>query len=131
MPGHARIRQIVYDIVDTEQTSLPVHLYEPGSTDELPCYVVNRPELAEGDVRATAEYSITVTVLGRTLRDDEAQGELDAAVDVLEGLLWDRKVEAAGTVMVRLVGTTAATTTVANVEIPSYTALIVAETTYC
>lgn len=114
-------RYVVHNLVDGG-TALPVLRWLPGSADELPCYVVGRPDLTEGDQRAMQAITVPVYALGRTLRDDVAQAELDTMADTLVGLLW--KPPQHPSMTLRLTRLRAITLTVAAVEIPAYTASV-------
>lgn len=107
----------------------PLHRWLPGSVDELPCYVVGRPSVGEGDARAIIAVTVPVFVLGRTVRDDDSQHELDGLADALIKRLWTPPPTEG--VALRLTDLDATTTEVAGTDCPSYTATVVCETTYC
>lgn len=121
-------RELVYDLV---AGGVDEHVYRwlPGSADDVPCYVVGRPYSREGDSRAMLVVVVPVYALGRTLRDDEAQAELDAMGDRLHELLW--KPPQTPHTSLRLERCDATVVPVAGVEIPAYTAQVVTTTAYC
>lgn len=122
-------RRHVYDLV-AAGTSWPVLRWLPESPNELPCYVVGRPNLREEPTRrATQLVDVPVYALGRTLRDDDAQSELDAMADELEALLWKPPQEPGRTS--RLTELRATVATVANVEIPAYSGTVATATAPC
>jgi len=124
-------RQLVYGLVGAIAPGLPTYLYQPGSVEELPCYVVGRPQVDEGDPRALVTVTVPVHVLGRTstTRDAEAQLELDAAADAALEALWAPSTSSS--VSARLVELTPVVLTIANLEVPGYTALVVCSMTFC
>jgi hypothetical protein len=122
-------RRHVYELV-AASTDKPVLRWLPEAPHELPCYVVGRPDLEEDPSRrATQLIEVPVYALGRTLRDDDAQTELDAMADELTNLLWKPPQEPGRTM--RLTRLRATVTTVANVEIPAYTATVATATAPC
>lgn len=121
----AGTREHVYALVDGA-TELPVYRWLPDSANDLPCFVIGRPDLDEGERRAMQQITIPVYVLGRTLRDNDAQHELDEQADVLAKLLWRPPQEAGQSL--RLTRLRATVVPVANVEIPAYTGTVVAAT---
>ena len=121
-------RSLVYDIV-AGGVDEHVYLYLPSSADDVPCYVVGRPSTREGSARSMLEVRIPVYGLGRTLRDDDAQAELDAMGDRLHELLW-KPPQSAGSSL-RLEGCEATVVPVAGVDIPAYTGTVVYAAAYC
>lgn len=110
--------------------SLPTLQYLPGSMELATCYVVGRPDVAENaTTRALAEVTVPLYVIGRTLRDNRAQAELDDAADALVDLLWNPP-PADGFVL-RMQQVLASVVPIGATDYPAYTALIVAETTHC
>lgn len=75
------------------------------------------------------EIRTPVYVLGRRLRDDDAQRQLDAEADVLHGLLW-KPAQVPG-MSLRLSGAEATVVQVAGIDVPAYTATVVATIAYC
>ena len=128
MTGIAATRAHVFDLVHAA-VELPVYRWLPGSADELPCFVVGRPDLDEGAARALQQITLPVYALGRTLRDDDAQSELDDMADQLERLLWKPPQEPGQSL--RMTRMRATVVTVATVEIPAYTCTVVAATAPC
>jgi hypothetical protein len=127
--GVADTRAWVHDIIDAS-TDLPVLQWLPGSADELPCFVIGRPDLDEASSsRALLSVSVPVYALGRTLRDDEAQRELDAMIDTLTALLW-KPPQRPGESL-RMTRARATVVTVAANEIPAYTATVIAAAQPC
>jgi hypothetical protein len=125
----ADTRRWVYDIVDAG-TDLPVLRWLPEAANELPCFVVGRPDLDEDPTaRAMQQVTVPVYALGRTLRDDTAQDELDANADTLERLLWKPPQEPGRSG--RLTRLRATVVPVGNVEIPAYTATVIVTTAPC
>jgi hypothetical protein len=124
----ASTRRHVWDLVNAS-TELPVFLWLPGTTDDLPCFVIGRPDLDEGTPRAMQTLTIPVYVLGRTLRDDDAQAQLDSLADALTDLLWKPPQEPGQSL--RLTRLRATVVPVAGVEIPAYTGTVVASTAPC
>ena len=121
-------RSLVYDIV---AGGVDEHVYRwlPAAVDDVPCYVVGRPSSREGTSRAMCQVTVPVYALGRTLRDDEAQAELDAMGDRLHELLW-KPPQTPGTSL-RLERCDATVIQIAGVDIPAYTASVVTATAYC
>lgn len=129
MSGIADTRAWVHGIVDAG-TELPVLRWLPEQANELPCFVVGRPDLDEDPTRrGIQQIAIPVYALGRTLRDDDAQTELDGLADVLEALLWKPPQEPTRTG--RLTKIRATVVSVGNVEIPAYTATVLVATAPC
>jgi hypothetical protein len=122
------VRAHVYDLV-VAGVDWPTYLYLPDSADDLPCYVVGRPSTREQDRRAMMEIRTPVYALGRRLRDDDAQRELDAAADTLHALLWKPGQEPG--MSLRLTTADATVVQVAGVDVPAYTATVVATIAYC
>lgn len=122
-------RQLVYDIVNDLDT-WPVWQWLPGDAEELPCYVVGRPDLGEGDQKALAEVRVPVYALGRTLRDDEAQAELDRAADALLTALWTPK-SSDPSMSIRLTSLVASVIPIAALEYPAYSASVVVTVAFC
>ena len=126
----ATTRQVVFGLID-EATSIPVYQWLPQEANEVPCFVVGRPDVDEGDMRAIASISVPVYVIGRTAasRDDDTQRELDQLADVLVNLLWKPpKTEA---MTLRLTRMRAVVVPIAATEYPAYTGTVVASTTFC
>lgn len=122
-----QMRQLVYDLL--AGAPAPLYRWLPGSAEELPCYVVGRPGLTEGDSRAILAVSVPVFVLGRTVRDDDSQHQLDGLADALVKRLWTPPpLEGVG---LRLTDLEATVTEVGGTDCPSYTATVICETTYC
>ena len=121
-------REAVYDIV---AGGVDEHVYRwlPASADDVPCYVVGRPGTREGQSRAMLQSTVPVYALGRTLRDDEAQAELDAMGDRLHELLW--KPPQSPGMSLRLERCDATVIQIAGVEIPAYTASVITAAAYC
>lgn len=121
------VRSLVFQHVDTsthfEDTPeglpqrYPTYLYLPQSVDQLPCYVVQRPSLDEGPQAAIAHVEVEVYGLGRTIRDDDAQTELDWLADGLVLRLWN--VDSSPHTL-KLTSIRAETAFVSNVEVPAY-----------
>jgi len=129
MSGIADTRRWVYDIVNAG-VALPVLRWLPEAANELPCFVVGRPDLDEDPThRGLQAITVPVYVLGRTLRDDAAQSELDDLADELERLLWKppQEPDRSGR-MTRMRATVA---NVGNVEVPAYTATVIVTTAPC
>lgn len=126
--GIAQTRAHVFDLVHAA-TELPVYRWLPGSADELPCFVVGRPDLDEGSSRAMQDVTVPVYALGRTLRDEQAQSELDDMADLLVNLLWKPPQEPGSSL--RLTRLRATVVTVAGVEVPAYTATALAAAQPC
>jgi hypothetical protein len=128
----ADTRRWVYDmVVSSSQLAddIPVRLWLPGEATELPCYVVGRPDLDEGTPRSIAQVSVPVYALGRTLRDDDAQAELDDMADLLIATLWRPVQDAAQTY--RLTRGRATVLSIAAVEVPAYTMTVVSSVQPC
>jgi hypothetical protein len=123
-------RRAVHALLDVPEAGCGVYLWLPGSADDLPAICVGRPLLEESaDVRSVVEVTVPVYVLGRTLRDDEAQAQLDTLADWVTGRLWAPPSDSS--IALRLVETRATVTAVADRETPSYTAQVVASMAYC
>lgn len=125
-------REAVYDVVTSMLAlPLPTYLYLPGSTEELPCYVVGRPEVSEGDTRAIVATSVPVHVLGRTAtsRDADAQRELDAAADAVIVALWNPSSDPS--ISMRLTEARPVVISIAGLDVPAYTVLVAVEATFC
>lgn len=120
-------RQVVFHLLD--DGPLPTYLYLPGNLEELPCYVVGRPEVAEGVARSIAQVSVPVFTCGRTVRDDDAQAELDRYADLVVTRFWFPTTREG--IAVRLSRTDPTTVIVAGTEVPAYTATVVCETALC
>jgi hypothetical protein len=109
---------------------VPVLRYLPGNADELPSIVVGRPSAAESDTtRAIIDLTVPVYVLGRTVRDDDAQAELDRTTEVVMPRLW-APWTAEGLSM-RLTTVEPTVLEIGGTDVPAYTLTIVAEATYC
>ena len=129
MSGIADIRRHVHELI-AASTELPVLRWLPEAPNELPCYVVGRPnETEDSSRRSTKLIEVPVYALGRTLRDDTAQDELDAMADHLDDLLWKPPQEPGRTM--RLTALRATVTVIANIEIPAYTATVATATAPC
>jgi hypothetical protein len=125
----AATRQRLFDLVSAS-TDLPVYRWLPGTTDDLPCYVIGRPDLDEQpQARAVQQLTIPVYALGRTMRDDDAQAQLDDLADDLTNLLWKPPQEPGQSM--RLTRLRATVVPVAGVDIPAYTGTVVAATAPC
>jgi hypothetical protein len=112
------------------QAPVPVLRYLPGNADELPSIVVGRPSAAESDAtRAIVDLTVPVYVLGRTVRDDDAQAELDRTTEVVMPRLW-APWTAEGLSM-RLTTVEPTVLEIGGTDVPAYTLTIVAEATYC
>lgn len=122
-------RQLVYDIV-TDLNVWPVWQWLPGDAEELPCYVVGRPDVGEGELPALASVTVPVYALGRTLRDDEAQAELDAAADALLTAFWNPK-SPEPSMSIRLNTLVASVIPIAATEYPAYSASVVVTVAFC
>lgn len=121
------MRALVYRLM--ADAPAPVHLYLPGSADELPAYVVGRPNVAEGDQSAVMATTVPVFALGRRLGDDDAQRQLDQLADLLLTRFWHPpRTEGVG---IRLQTITAGVIEVAGLDIPAYTASLLCTSTYC
>ena len=85
----ATTRQVVFGLID-DATAVPTYQWLPQEANEVPCFVVGRPDVDEGDQRAIASIEVPVYVIGRTAasRDDDTQRELDQLADALVNLLW-------------------------------------------
>jgi len=125
----ATTRQLVYGLVDG--LSIPTYRWLPQEANEVPCYVIGRPEVNEGQQRAIASVTVPVYVIGRTstARDDDTQKELDDLADALITLLWTPP-QTEGTSL-RLTRMQATVVPIAATEYPAYTATVVASTTFC
>jgi hypothetical protein len=121
-------REVLHRLVSAS-ASVPVYRWIPARTDELPCYVIGRPDGDERPSTQIAELPIPVYALGRTLRDDDAQAELDTLADTLIGVLW-RPPQTEGLTM-RLARWRANLVNVAELEVPAYTCTVIATVAYC
>jgi len=121
---------MVFEMADSGLT-WPIFQYLPQSADDLPCVVVGRPDVDEGETRALLAITVPLYVLGRTstARHDAAQAELDAVADQVLNLFW--KPQQPSGYSLRLSRIRATVVPVAALEIPAYTAQISASTTYC
>ena len=124
-----RPRQLVYDIVNGLDV-LPVWQWLPGDAEEVPCYVVGRPSVSEGDISALATVTVPVYAIGRTLRDDEAQAELDSAADALLNALWN-PASTDSSLSMRLASMTASVIPIAALEYPAYSASVEVTVAFC
>jgi hypothetical protein len=120
-------RGIIFDLCG--RMEWPVYRWLPGNAEELPCYVVGRPNVAEGAQRFMCEVVIPVYALGRTLRDDDAQSELDLAADSLLNLLWTIKSESG--VNLRSTRLEASVLTIGSTDVPAYSLSVEGATTFC
>ena len=108
---------------------VPVHLYLPGTADDLPALVVGRPNVAEGDQPAIIATTVPVFALGRRLGDDDSQRQLDQLADLLLARFWQPpRTEGVG---IRLLTITAGVIEVAGLDIPAYTASLLCTSTHC
>jgi hypothetical protein len=126
----ATTRQVVFGLID-EATVIPTYQWLPQEASEVPCFVVGRPDVDEGDLRQIAEISVPVYVIGRTSssRDDDSQRELDQNADLLVNLMWKPpKTEA---MTLRLTRMRAVVVPIAATEFPAYQGTVVASTTFC
>lgn len=121
-------RGLVHQTIAANAT-VPVYRWLPARTDQLPCYVVGRPDGDERPSTQIAELPIPVYALGRTMRDDDAQAELDSLTDALISWLW-RPTQTDG-VSVRLTRWRAVVIQIAELEVPAYNLTVVASTAYC
>lgn len=123
-------RQMVFEMASSAM-SWPIFQFLPQSADDLPCIVVGRPDVDEGDERALLAISVPLYVLGRTstARDDSAQAELDGVADQVLNAFW--KPQQPTGFSLRLSRIRATVVPVAANEIPAYTALIALSTVYC
>jgi hypothetical protein len=123
-------RRWVFDTLTAAVGDVPVWLWLPGAVDGLPCYVVGRPDLDEDTTtRSVQRLTVPVYALGRTLRDDDAQAELDAMADTLIALLWRPMQDAAQSY--RLTRGRATVLTIAAVEVPAYTMTVASSVQPC
>jgi hypothetical protein len=107
----------------------PVHQWLPGNTDDLPAFVVGRPNVSEGDQPALMATTVPVFALGRRTGDDDAQAQLDLMADLLLVRFWQPpRTEGVG---IRLQTITAGVIEVAGLDIPAYTASLLCTSTYC
>jgi len=107
----------------------PLYRYLPDRVDDLPCIVVGRPSLSESDIAAIVQVSTPVFVCGRTVRDDDAQDELDGLTETITPRLW-RPWSAEG-VSLKLTDVDPTVLEIGGTDVPAYTLTIVAEATYC
>lgn len=121
-------RQWCYDLC-AAYVDLPVYLWLPGNAEELPCYVVGRPDMDEDTPRSVQKVSIPVYALGRTLRDDDAQAELDRMADNLVNLYWKPPLQPG--VSLRMTRIRATVLTIAAIEVPAYTATLIGAVQPC
>lgn len=124
----ATFRQVLYELLAAAPA--PVYRYLPGAADELPCFVVGRPNGGtDPDVSAVVRMTCDVFALGRRDNDDDAQAELDTHGDYLLDRFWTPgPVEG---LFVLLDQVTAATVDVAGLIVPAYTASVTAQFRYC
>lgn len=120
-------RQLVHALL--AGAPVPLHRWLPGNVDDLPAIVVGRPSLTEGTSAALASITVPVHALGRTVRDDEAQAELDSLADLLVARLW--KPPQTEGVSLGLTSCTPGVIEIAGVDVPAYTATVAATTAYC
>lgn len=107
----------------------PVRKYLPGTADEVPMFVVGRPNVGEGDQPALMVTTVPVFALGRRTGDDDAQRQLDHMADLLLTRFWQPpRTEGVG---IRLVSITAGVIEVAGLDLPAYTASLLCTSTYC
>lgn len=126
------VRQIVYEsVAPVGGEEVSTFRWLPLSPEELPCYVVGRPTIAEGSTPALVETSVPVFVLGRTTRDDDCQVELDDLAERLIEALWKPWRAMPAGVSLRLSGLEPSVLEIAGTEVPAYTATVVADSTYC
>ena len=126
----ATTRQLLFGLVD-EATEIPVYQWLPQEANEVPCYVIGRPDIDEGDMRALVQIEVPIYVIGRSAasRDDDTQRELDQLADALVNLLWKPpKTEA---MTLRLTRMRAVVVPIATTEFPAYQGTVVATTTFC
>lgn len=124
-------RRWVFDTLTVSaDVTHPVHLWLPGDVGELPCYVVGRPDFDEDTgARALQRVIVPVYALGRTLRDDDAQAELDAMADTLIDLLWRPNQDHGQSY--RLTRGRATVLTIAATEVPAYSMTVASSVQPC
>lgn len=130
------VRSLVFAIVDTPVADppegmlahVPTFLYLPTSTDQLPCYVVQRPSLDEGPQAAIAHVVVEVYALGRTIRDDDAQHELDFLADGLVERLWNVDTSPSSC---KLTAIRSDVVSVSSVDIPAYIGTVEVSSVIC
>lgn len=107
----------------------PLFTLLPGNVDQLPCFVIGRPTIREGDPREIVAVDVPVFVLGRTARDDEAQHQLDELATLAFTRLWGPwRVDGAAC---RLTDLEPGVIEVAGLEVPAYTVTVAVESTVC
>ena len=76
-------RQTVADLLTN--LGYTIHLYLPDDVTTIPCGVVGRPTVEDSGTGDAAGFSVSVPVMviGRPLRDVDAQSELDRVADLV------------------------------------------------
>lgn len=126
----ADVRRTVYDLIYTK-SPIPVYQWLPDDVAHLPCYVIGRPSLRESTVSAVLRCELDVTLLGRRVRDDDAQAELDAYADELVTMLGGTRNVRQGDSQLRCTLLLPGTVIVAGNEHPAYIATVATDIVSC
>ena len=111
--------------------SAPVYTFLPDDVAHLPCLVVGRPSIRESRTAGVSTLTLTVTLLGRRIADEDAQRELDVLGDELFAVLGGTKNIRSQGIALRCTNFVPGTIAVAGQEMPAYLADVVQEIVSC
>lgn len=111
--------------------SVPVYGYLPDDIAHLPCICIGRPSLFEGDVATVMRATLTITLLGRRINDEDSQAQLDALGDELFELLGGTRLARTTELSVACRSFTPGTVIVGGLEMPAYLATVTTDALSC
>lgn len=127
----AEFRASVHALVE-DCGSVETYSYLPNDVTALPCHVIGRPSAREsGLAPVVMTLTLDVTLLGRRIRDEDAQAELDVLVDELFDLLGGTRSVVLTGGHLRCTDITPGTVLVAGVETPTYVASVSMDVLSC
>src|SRR5262245_20718631 len=124
------MRSVVGDLL-AGRSSAPVYTFLPDDIAELPCLVVGRPTMRESRTAGVSTQTLTVTLLGRRISDEDSHFELDTLGDELYANLGGTKSVHHGRLHLRCTLFVPGTVTVAGQEMPAYLADVAREILSC
>lgn len=112
--------------------SVPVHEQLPDDLAVLPCVVVGRVDVDEGEASTVADLSLDVWLIGRRTNVDDPQGQLDVLADSLLDTFggW-RGATAPNSQQLIVTSIRSRTLDVAQVTYPAYSFTLEASATTC
>lgn len=126
----AEFRQAVRELL-TDDLSVGVYDRLPDDVAAVPCAIVGRPDVAEGDEAAIFDLSLDVWLIGNRNDAGDTELELDLLADETLALLGGTRIVRHDGVDLMATDVTARNVSIAELQYPAYSITVETSTTTC